>query len=145
MTDRKLISSGSSFEKIAGYSRAVVDGDWVFVSGTTGYDYATMTIAPDLESQARQAFRNVAHALSQAGASLDDVVRVHYYLTDREDFKKLAPIFGEFLGKALPAATAIVCGLVEEAMKIEIEVTARRADRKVAAGGAGRANRPGRA
>jgi enamine deaminase RidA (YjgF/YER057c/UK114 family) len=145
MSEKRLISSGSSFEKIAGYSRAVVEGDWVFVSGTTGYDYSTMTIAPDLEEQARQAFRNVAHALSQAGASLDDVVRVHYYLTDRADFKKLAPVFGEFLGKARPAATAIICGLVEEAMKIEIEVTARRSDRKVTASGADRMNRPGRA
>jgi enamine deaminase RidA (YjgF/YER057c/UK114 family) len=144
MTERKLISSGSSFEKVAGYSRAVVDGEWVFVSGTTGYDYSTMIISPDLENQARQAFRNIAHALSQAGASLDDVVRVHYYLTDRADFKKLAPIFGEFLGKARPAATAIVCGLVEDAMKIEIEVTARRAGRSVAAGGADRMSRPGR-
>lgn len=145
MSDKRLISSGSSFEKVAGYSRAVVDGDWVFVSGTTGYDYSTMAIAPDLESQARQAFRNIAHALSQAGANLDDVVRVRYYLTDRGDFKKLAPIFGEFLGKARPAATAIVCGLVEDAMKIEIEVTARRRDRTVAASGADRMSRPGRA
>lgn len=122
---RKLISSGSSFEQVAGYSRAVVDGDWVFVSGTTGYDYSTMTIAPDAQAQAHQAFRNIAQALAQAGCSLDDVVRVHYYLPDAEDFKRLAPIFGEYLGKARPAATALVCGLVEPAMKIEIEVTAR--------------------
>lgn len=122
---RKLISSGSSFEQVAGYSRAVVDGDWVFVAGTTGYDYATMTIAPDAHSQAHQAFRNIAQALAQAGCSLDDVVRVHYYLPDAEDFKRLAPVFGEYLGKARPAATALVCGLVEPAMKIEIEVTAR--------------------
>ena len=126
MTTRKLISSGSSFEKVAGFSRAVVDGDWIFVSGTTGYDYATMTIAPDLESQTRQAFRNIGKALEQAGAGFDDVVRVHYYLTSQDDFKKAAPIFGEFLGKARPAATALICGLVEPAMKIEIEVTARR-------------------
>lgn len=145
MTDRRLISSGSSFEKVAGYSRAVVDGEWVFVSGTTGYDYSTMTMAPDVETQARQIFRNIAHALSQAGVTLDDVVRVHYYLTDRADFKKLAPLFGEFLGKARPAATAIVCGLVEEAMKIEIEVTARRQDRSISASGADRMKRPGRA
>jgi enamine deaminase RidA (YjgF/YER057c/UK114 family) len=145
VTDRRLISSGSSFEKVAGYSRAVVDGEWVFVSGTTGYDYSTMTMAPDVETQARQIFRNIAHALSQAGVTLDDVVRVHYYLTDRADFKKLAPLFGEFLGKARPAATAIVCGLVEEAMKIEIEVTARRQDRSISASGADRMKRPGRA
>jgi enamine deaminase RidA (YjgF/YER057c/UK114 family) len=145
VTDRRLISSGSSFEKVAGYSRAVVDGEWVFVSGTTGYDYSTMTMAPDVETQARQIFRNIAHALSQAGVTLDDVVRVHYYLTDRADFKKLTPLFGEFLGKARPAATAIVCGLVEEAMKIEIEVTARRQDRSISASGADRMKRPGRA
>lgn len=145
MTERKLISSGSSFEKTVGYSRAVVDGEWIFVSGTTGYDYSTMTIAPDAESQTRQAFHNVAQALSQAGASLDDVVRVHYYLTDRADFKKLGPVFGEYLGKARPAATAIICELVEKAMKIEIEVTARRRDKSIGASGADRMARPGRA
>jgi enamine deaminase RidA (YjgF/YER057c/UK114 family) len=123
---RHLISSGSSFEKVAGFSRAVVDGEWIFVSGTTGYDYATMTIAPDLETQTRQAFHNIGRALEQAGASFDDVVRVHYYLVNQADFKKAAPIFGEFLGNARPAATALICGLVEPAMKIEIEVTARR-------------------
>jgi enamine deaminase RidA (YjgF/YER057c/UK114 family) len=123
---RHLITSGSSFEKLAGFSRAVVDGEWVFVSGTTGYDYATMTIAPDVQTQTRQAFRNIARALEQAGASLDDVVRVHYYLVNQSDFNTLAPIFGEFLGTARPAATALICGLVEPAMKIEIEVTARR-------------------
>jgi enamine deaminase RidA (YjgF/YER057c/UK114 family) len=121
-----LISSGSSFEKVAGYSRAVVDGDWVFVAGTTGYDYAAMTIVPDVEGQVRQAFRNIEHALAQAGCGMRDVVRVHYYLTDRADFEKVVPIFGESLGEARPAATAIICGLVEAKMKIEIEVTARR-------------------
>jgi len=104
----------------------VVDGEWIFVSGTTGYDCATMTIAPDVEAQTRQAFRNIGRALEQAGASFDDVVRVHYYFVDQADFNKVAPIFGEFLGKAKPAATALICGLVEPAMKIEIEVTARR-------------------
>ncbi len=133
MSERRLISSGSSFEKVAGYSRAVVDGDWIFVSGTTGYDYASMTIAPDIESQTRQAFRNIAQALEQAGASLDDVVRVHYYLTHQGDFKRLAPIFGEYLGKARPAATAIICGLVEPEMKVEIEVTARHSGATVSA------------
>jgi enamine deaminase RidA (YjgF/YER057c/UK114 family) len=126
VSERRLISSGSSFEKVAGYSRAVVDGDWVFVAGTTGYDYAAMTIVPDVEGQVRQAFRNVEHALAQAGCGLRDVVRVHYYLSDRADFEKVAPIFGEFLGEARPAATAIICDLVEARMKIEIEVTARR-------------------
>jgi enamine deaminase RidA (YjgF/YER057c/UK114 family) len=123
---RQLISSGSSFERVAGFSRAVVDGEWIFVSGTTGYDYSTMTIAPDIEAQTRQAFRNIERALEQAGATFDDVVRVHYYLVNQSDFNKVAPIFGEFLGKARPAATALICGLVEPAMKVEIEVTARR-------------------
>lgn len=122
---RKLISSGSSFEKIAGYSRAVVDGEWVHVSGTTGFDYAKMTISPDTAEQTRQAFRNIEAALDQAGLSLSDVVRVRYFLTRGEDFELLAPVFGEHLGEIRPAATAIVCGLVDSKMKIEIEVTAR--------------------
>jgi enamine deaminase RidA (YjgF/YER057c/UK114 family) len=123
---RTFISSGSSFETVAGYSRAVVDGDWVFVSGTTGYDYARMQIEDDVVYQTRQAFENIRSALAQANCSLDDVVRVHYYLTDRAYFAQLAPIFGEYLGMARPAATAVICDLVEPAMKIEIEVTARR-------------------
>ena len=126
MSERKLISSGSSFEKLAGFSRAVVDGDWVFVSGTTGYDYSTMTISPDLEAQTRQTFANISSALAQAGCTLDDVVRVHYYLTDQSYFEKVAPICGEYFKNARPAATALICGLVAAAMKIEIEVTARR-------------------
>jgi len=126
MSDRKLISSGSTFEKIAGYSRAVVDGDWVFVAGTTGYDYSTMTLTAGLEDQIRQAFRNISTALGQADCTLNDIVRVRYYLTRPDDFKTAAPLFGEFLGEARPAATAIICGLVEPEMKIEIEVTARR-------------------
>lgn len=123
---RRLISSGSSFEQVAGYSRAVVDGDWVFVSGTTGYDYTSMSIDADVEKQTHQVFANLQSALAQAGCSLDDVVRVHYYLTDQADFARLAPIFGEYFAKARPAATALVCALVDAAMKIEIEVTARR-------------------
>ena len=122
---RKLISSGSAFEKVAGYSRAVVDGEWVHVSGTTGFDYAKMTISPDLAEQTRQAFRNIEAALDKAGLSLRDVVRVRYYLTRGEDFELLAPIFGEYLGDIRPAATAIVCGLVDARMNIEIEMTAR--------------------
>ena len=122
---RKLISSGSAFEKLAGYRRAVVDGEWVHVSGTTGFDYARMTISPDLTEQTRQAFRNIESALEQAGLSLRDVVRVRYYLTRREDFELLAPVFGEHLGEIRPAATAIVCELVDPRMNIEIEVTAR--------------------
>ena len=126
MTERRLISSGSSFEAVAGYSRAVVEGDYVHVSGTTGFDYATMTIDPDPAAQARQCFRNIDAALEQAGCTLDDIVRVRYFLVDAALFEQLAPIFGEHLGTARPAATALVCGLVDARMKIEIEVTARR-------------------
>lgn len=145
MIERNRISSGSSFEKLAGYSRALVDGEWIFVSGTTGYDYSTMAIAPDLEAQTRQAFRNIGAALEQAGSSLDDVVRVRYYLTDRADFERVAPLFGEFLANARPAATAVVCALVDPNMKIEIEVTARARGKTVASLGADGAARPGRA
>jgi len=123
---KRLISSGSAFEAVAGYSRAVVDGDWIHVAGTTGFDYAKMTISEDLEAQARQAFANIAAALKQADATLDDVVRVTYYLAEREYFEKAAPIFGEYFARARPAATAVVCGLVDARMKIEIEVTARK-------------------
>ena len=122
---RRLISSGSSFEAAAGYSRAVVDGDYVHVSGTTGFDYAAMTIEHDVAAQAHQCFRNVSAALGEAGCTLDDVVRVRYYLTDVASFERLAPIFGQYFAHARPAATAIVCGLVDARMKIEIEVTAR--------------------
>ncbi len=125
MGGRKLISSGSSFEQLAGYSRVVVDGAWIFVSGTTGYDYSTMTISPDLESQTRQVFSNLKEALARAGATLADVVRVRYFLTEREQFAKIAPVFGEYFGEIRPAATAVVCELVDPVMKIEIEVTAR--------------------
>jgi enamine deaminase RidA (YjgF/YER057c/UK114 family) len=125
MTKRRLISSGSTFEATMGYSRAVVDGNDVFVSGTTGFDYATMTISDDPATQTRQCFANIAHALAQAGATLDDVIRVRYLLTDVALFDALAPIFGEFLGKARPAATAMIVGLLDARMKIEIEVTAR--------------------
>ncbi len=126
VADRRLISSGSSFEAVAGYSRAVVEGDYVHVSGTTGFDYALMTIDPDPVAQCRQCFRNIAAALEQAGCTLDDVVRVHYYLTDAALFDRLAPIFGEVFARARPAATALVCGLIDPRMAIEIEVTACR-------------------
>lgn len=125
-TQRRLISSGSSFEAIAGYSRAVVDGDHIHVSGTTGFDYASMTIESDVSAQAHQCFRNIATALDEAGSSLDDVVRVRYYLTDAASFDALAPIFGRYFARARPAATAVVCGLIDARMKIEIEVTACR-------------------
>jgi enamine deaminase RidA (YjgF/YER057c/UK114 family) len=124
--ERRWISSGSSFEALAGYSRAVVEGDYVHVAGTTGFDYAAMRIDPDPVAQCRQCFRNIAAALEQAECSIDDVVRVRYYLTDAALFEPLAPIFGEYFRRARPAATAIVCGLVDPRMKIEIEVTARR-------------------
>ena len=124
--EKRLISSGSSFEAVAGYSRAVVDGDLVHVSGTTGFDYATMRIDDDVIVQCRQCFVNIADALSKAHCSLDDVVRVRYYLTDARDFESLAPIFGEYFARARPAATAVICGLVDPRMKVEIEVTARR-------------------
>jgi len=123
---RKLISSGSSFEAVAGYSRAVVDGDWVFVSGTTGFDYRTMTIDDDVVVQAGQCFRNIAAALREAGCSLDDAVRVRAFLARRDDFARVAPVFGEYLGRARPANTTVVAELIDPRMKIEIEVTARR-------------------
>jgi enamine deaminase RidA (YjgF/YER057c/UK114 family) len=121
---RRLISSGSSFEKSIGYSRAVVDGDWVFVSGTTGFDYATMTISDDVVAQCEQAFRNIEAALKQAGSGFQDVVRVHYLLTNGADFERCWPAMGKALGHVRPAATAMIVGLVDARMKIEIEVTA---------------------
>ena len=123
---RRLISSGSAFEKTAGYSRAVVDGDWVFVSGTTGFDYAKMSISEDIVEQTHQTFRNISAALEQTGMSLKDVVRAHYILTDAADWQKVAPVFGEYFGDIRPANTTIVCGLVDPRMKIEIEVTAKK-------------------
>ena len=122
---RRLISSGSPFEAAAGYSRAVADGEWVFVAGTTGFDYARMTIADDPALQARQALRNIEQALAEAGAALCDVVRVRYYLPDLADWPAIVPVLGELFGTIRPAATALICGLVDPRMKIEIEVTAR--------------------
>lgn len=126
MTSRRLISSGSAFEAVAGYSRAVVDGDHVHVAGTTGFDYRTMTIDPDPLAQTHQCFANIAAALAQAGCTLDDVVRVRYLLTDAALFEPLAPVFGRYFATARPAATAMVVGLVDPRMRIEIEVTASR-------------------
>ena len=123
---RRLISSGSRFEAEAGYSRAVVDGEWIFVAGTTGFDYAAMTIADDPAEQARQTFRNIEKALGEAGAGLADIVRVRYYVPDLTDWPAIVPVLGEVFGTIRPAATALVCGLVDPRMKIEIEVTARR-------------------
>jgi enamine deaminase RidA (YjgF/YER057c/UK114 family) len=119
------ISSGSRFEEEIGYSRAVVDGDYVWVSGTTGYDYKAMTILDDVAAQADQAFRNIAAALAEAGASLDDVVRVLFIVPRREDWEPCWPVVKRYLGKARPASTLIHAGLQTDAMRIEIEVTAR--------------------
>jgi enamine deaminase RidA (YjgF/YER057c/UK114 family) len=126
---RQRISSGSSFEREIGYSRAVADGDWVFVAGTTGFDYATMTISDDVAEQAEQALRTIASALERADAGLDDVVRVRYLLPRAEDFEACWPVLRRHLGRALPAATMQVCPLLDPRMKIEIEVTAKKQTR----------------
>ncbi len=124
---RRLISSGSPFESSIGYSRAVVDGEWVFVSGTTGFDYEAMTISSDIREQVEQTMRNVGKALAEAGSSLADVVRVRYILPDAADFEPCWPILRQYFGDIRPAATMIAAGLSDRRMKIEIEVTARRA------------------
>lgn len=123
---RRLISSGSRFEEEIGYSRAVVDGDMIWVSGTTGYDYSTMTIVDDVIGQCDQTFRNIAAALAQADASLDDVVRVMFIVPKREDWEPCYPTIKKYLGSARPASTLIHAQLQNDAMKIEIEVTAKR-------------------
>lgn len=124
--ERKLISSGSPFEEQIGYSRAVVDGEWVHVSGTTGFDYGRMAISDDVVEQAEQCMRNIAWALDQAGSSLADVVRVRYMLPDANDFERCWPVLRRYFGSVRPAATMMACGLSDPRMKIEIEVTARR-------------------
>ena len=121
---RRLISSGSSFEAQIGYSRAVVAGDWVFVSGTTGFDYSTMTIADDVVAQAEQCLRNIEAALREAGSGLADVVRVHYILPDATQFERCWPVLRQAFGEVRPAATMLSAGLADSRMKIEIEVTA---------------------
>jgi enamine deaminase RidA (YjgF/YER057c/UK114 family) len=123
---RRLISSGSTFEKEIGYSRAVVDGEWIFVSGTTGFDYAAMTIADGIVEQTDQCLRNIESALAQAGASLKDVVRVTYILPKGDEFPQCWPTLRRYFGDVRPAATMISAGLADSRMKIEIEVTARR-------------------
>jgi len=122
--NRTLITSGSPYEAEIGYSRALAHGDWVFVSGTTGFDYAAMTIAEDIESQTEQCFKNIESALKQAGASLSDVVRVNYVLPDGTEFSKCWPVLRKYLGSVRPAAMMISAGLLDPRMKIEIEVTA---------------------
>jgi enamine deaminase RidA (YjgF/YER057c/UK114 family) len=123
---RKLVSSGSTFEERIGYSRAVVDGDWVFVSGTTGFDYATMSISADLLGQTEQCLRNIEAALVQAGAGLRDVVRVTYVLPNAADFEQTWPVLRRYFGEVRPAAMMISAGLADPRIKIEIEVTARK-------------------
>lgn len=123
---RRLISSGSRFEAEIGFSRAVVDGEWVFVSGTTGYDYKTMTIQDDVEAQTEQCLRNIETALTEAGSSFKDVVRVHYILPDLDDFPKCWPALRRAFGDVRPAATMFVAALIDKRIKVEIEVTARR-------------------
>ena len=121
---RTLISSGSTFEAEIGYSRAVIQGDWVFVSGTTGFDYSSMTISPDLQEQTEQCLKNIASALLQAGSSLADVVRVTYVLPDCDEFPQCWPVLRKYFGSVRPAAMMISAGLADPRMKIEIEVTA---------------------
>ena len=121
---RKRITSGSTFESQIGYSRAVVAGDWIFVSGTTGFDYATMTIADDVVAQAEQCLKNIGAALREAGSGFDDVVRVTYILPDSADFEPCWPLFRQYFDKSRPAATMISAGLLDPRIRIEIEVTA---------------------
>lgn len=125
-TERFLISSGSTFEAEIGYSRAVVQGDWVFVSGTTGFDYSSMTISEDIAEQTEQCLKNIESALAQAGSSLADVVRVTYVLPDGSQFKDCWSVLRKYFGAVRPAAMMISAGLADPRMKIEIEVTAFR-------------------
>ncbi|MBD2512343.1 RidA family protein [Nostoc sp. NMS4] len=123
---RQFISSGSIFEQEIAYSRAVVDGDWVFVSGTTGFDYSSMTISDDVVKQTEQCFKNINAALTEAGLVMQDIVRVRYILPIREDFEQSWPVIRKYLGDIRPAATMIVAGLSDPRMRIEIEVTAKK-------------------
>jgi len=126
MAERRAILSGSPFEEQIGYARAVVDGEWVHVSGTTGFDYPTMTISDDVVEQAEQCLRNVEAALAEAGCTLADVVRVRYLLPERADFEPCWPTLRRTFGDIRPAATMLVCGLADPRMKIEIEAYAHR-------------------
>jgi enamine deaminase RidA (YjgF/YER057c/UK114 family) len=125
---RRLISSGSTFEEQIGYSRAVVDGEWVFVSGTTGFDYSSMTISDSLVEQTEQCLKNIESALVEAGASLRDVVRVTYVLPNAAEFRDCWPILRKYFGEIRPAAMMISAGLADLRMRIEIEVTAKRSN-----------------
>jgi enamine deaminase RidA (YjgF/YER057c/UK114 family) len=126
VTGRRLISSGSTFEQQIGYSRAVVDGEWIFVSGTTGFDYSTMTIPEGIVEQTEQCLKNIEAALAQAGASLRDVVRVTYIVPRADEFERAWPALRRVFADIRPAATMISAGLADARMRIEIEVTARR-------------------
>jgi enamine deaminase RidA (YjgF/YER057c/UK114 family) len=128
MGQRTRIGQGSTFEEAVGYSRAVVDGRWVFVAGTTGFDYAAMTISDDVVEQVEQALANIADALQRAGSSFDDVVRATYLVTDPDDFEACWPALRRCFAVAKPAATMMVVGLQDPRMKIEIEVTALKPD-----------------
>jgi enamine deaminase RidA (YjgF/YER057c/UK114 family) len=123
---RQLISSGSKFEAEIGYSRAVVDGDWIFVSGTTGFDYATMTISDDVAAQAEQTMLNIKAAMEKAGFALEDVVRTHYILPRVEDFPACWPVLRKYFGTIRPASTMFEARLADPRMKIEIEVTGKK-------------------
>ena len=120
----KLISTGSPFEKTMGYSRAVVKGPWCFVSGVTGYDYATMTMPDDVADQARNCFKTIAWALEQGGFAMEDIVRVQYTVADTAFVDRIVPVLGDRLGEIRPAATMVIAGLIKPEMKVEIEVTA---------------------
>ena len=123
---RRLISTGSPFEKAIGYSRAVIEGDFAFVAGTTGYDYTTMTMPSDITSQARNCFRTIEAALVEGGFAMTDIVRATYYVTDAKDADAVLAVCGETLGNIRPAATLlVVAGLYKPEMKVEIEVTAK--------------------
>ena len=124
--NRKLITSGSTFENEIGYSRAVVLGNTVYMSGTTGYDYSTMTISDDIVEQTEQTILNIQSALVKAGATLNDIVRVTYILPDAKEFPKCWPVLRKYFDEIKPAATMISAGLANDEMKIEIEVTAVR-------------------
>ena len=127
MMSRRLISTGSPFEKTAGYSRAVIDGDFAFVAGTTGYDYTTMTMPADVTSQARNCFKTIEETLQGAGFAMADIVRATYYVTDAKDADAVLAVCGEVLGDIRPAATMlVVVALYKPEMKVEIEVTAKR-------------------
>jgi enamine deaminase RidA (YjgF/YER057c/UK114 family) len=124
VTERRLISTGSPFEKAAGYSRAVVQGNWCFVAGSTGYDYATMTMPDDVGEQAKNCLATIGKALADAGFTMEDLVRVHYHVTDAAFAEAVFAVTGKAFGEIRPAATMTICGLIRPEMKIEIEATA---------------------